>query len=132
MAVQLSVAVRNAKLDAIEAETGTLAVLKLFSGPQPANCAAANSGVELWSETVPSDWMAAASGGTKALTGTWQAAAIAAGTAAHFRKYKSDGSTCVMQGSVGIGTGDLQLDNTNLAIGQSVTITAFTWTEGNA
>lgn len=132
MAIQLSTAVRNARLDAIESETGTSAVLKLFTGAQPANCAAANSGTELWSETCPSDWMAAASGGSKALSGTWQAAAIDTGTAAHFRLYKSDGVTCVMQGSVGIGTGDLQLDNTALATGQSVTITAFTWTDANS
>ncbi len=132
MAIQLAVLTRNARLDAIETEVGTTPVLKLFTGAQPANCAAANSGTELWSETCPSDWMAAASSGAKALAGTWQANAIATGTAAHFRLYASDGTTCKMQGSVGIGTGDLQLDNTSLASGQSVTITAFTLTDGNA
>lgn len=132
MAIQLATLTRNARLDAIETEVGTTPVLKLFTGAQPANCAAANSGTELWSETCPSDWMAAASGGSKALSGTWQAAAIATGTAAHFRLYASDGTTCKMQGSVGIGTGDLQLDNTSLATGQSVTITAFTLTDANS
>jgi hypothetical protein len=132
MAIQLAVLTRNARLDAIETEVGTTPVLKLFTGGQPANCAAANTGTELWSETCPSDWMAAASSGAKALSGTWQAAAIDTGTAAHFRLYASDGTTCKMQGSVGIGTGDLQLDNTSLASGQSVTITAFTLTDGNA
>jgi hypothetical protein len=81
--------------------------------------------------------MAAASGGAKALAGTWQdLVADAAGLAAHFRVYNSqatkDGSTCFMQGSCGIGTGDLQLDNTTFAAGQQVTITGFTWTEGNS
>lgn len=44
------------------------------------------------------------------------------------RIYASDGTTCHIQGTCGIGTGDLQLDNTSLATGQSVTITAFTLT----
>lgn len=133
MAVQNSVALRNSRLDAIETLIGTTPVLKFFTGAQPANCAAANSGTELWSETCPSDWMAAASAGSKALAGTWSAAGIAAGTAAHWRLYASDGTTCHMQGSIGNGSGgDLTLDNAVIAIGQIVTVTAFTLTDGNA
>lgn len=135
MTVQLSVAVRNAKLDAVETTIGTAAILEIRSGAQPANCAAADSGTLLASLTLPSDWMAAASGGTKALSGTWQdASANATGTAAHFRIKDSGGSTCHMQGSVTAtgGGGDLTLDNVSIASGQSVTITGFTLTEGNA
>lgn len=132
MAIQFSVPVRNAILDVVETTVGPTAVIKLFTGSQPANCAAANSGTELWTETLPSDWMAAASGGTKALNGTWQAAAIATGTAAHFRLYASDGTTCHAQGSVGQGSGDLSLDNTSIVSGQSVTITAFNLTAPNS
>lgn len=134
MAVQLSVSVRNAKLDAMETTIGTAAVLKIFTGAQPANCAAANSGTELVSITLPSDWMAAASSGSKAKSGTWQATASNAGTAAHYRLYASDGTTCHSQGSVTAtgGGGDLTLDNTSIASGQTVTISTFSWTEGNA
>ncbi len=134
MAVQLSVAVRNAKLDAIESTIGTAAVLKIFTGAQPANCAAANSGTELVSITLPSDWMAAASSGSKAKSGAWSATASGAGTAAHYRLYASDGTTCHSQGSVTAtgGGGDLTLDNTSIASGQTVTISTFSWTEGNA
>lgn len=135
MAVQLSAAVRNAKLDAIETAIGVSAVLKIRTGAAPANCAAADSGSVLATLTLPSDWMAAASGGTKALSGTWQdASADATGTAAHFRLYASDGTTCHMQGTVTAtgGGGDLTLDNTSIAAAQSVTITGFTLTEGNA
>jgi hypothetical protein len=82
---------------------------------------------------LPSDAFAAAASGAKAKSGTWNdTSADAAGTAAHFRLYKTDGSTCVLQGSVGQGSGDLSLDNTVLAVGQTVTITAFTLTDGNA
>lgn len=40
MAYQYSVACRNASLDAKETTIGTAAVLKIFSGAEPANCAA--------------------------------------------------------------------------------------------
>jgi hypothetical protein len=79
--------------------------------------------------------MAGASGGSKALSGTWQdASADAAGTAAHFRIYDSGGSTCHLQGSITItgGGGDMELDNTNLNTGQQFSITAFTLSDGNA
>ena len=133
MAVQLSVAVRNARLDQVEAIIGTAAVLKIRTGAQPADCAAADTGTVLASMTLPSDWMNAASSGTKTKLGTWQdASADAAGTAAHFRVYASDGTTCGLQGSVGQGSGDLSLDNTVIAVGQTVTINTFTLTDGNA
>jgi hypothetical protein len=85
--------------------------------------------------TLPSDWMAAASSGSKALSGTWQdASANNAGTAGHFRIYESTATTCHIQGSVTAtgGGGDLTLDNTSIAAGQSITITSFTLTDGNA
>lgn len=135
MTLQISVAVRNAMLDTIESTVGTSAVLKIRTGAQPANCAAEDTGTVLATLTLPSDWMAAANAGSKALSGTWQdASADATGTAAHFRVYASDGTTCHMQGSVtatGAG-GDMTLDNTSVAAGQSITISSFTLTAGNA
>lgn len=132
MAVQLSVAVRNARLDAIETAVGTAPVLRIFTGAQPANCAAANSGTELWNETLPSDWAAAASSGSKALSGTWQADAIATGTAGHWRLYASDGTTCHAQGTCAESGGDMNLENTDINSGQQITVTQFTLTDGNA
>lgn len=133
MAIQLGTAVRNARLDTIESTIGTSPILKIRTGAAPADCGTADSGTVLATLTLPSDWMAAASSGAKAKSGTWQdTSADATGTAGHFRIYDSGGSTCHLQGTCGIGTGDLQLDNTSLATGQSVTITAFTLTDGNA
>jgi len=135
MAIQLSVAVRNARLDQIEATIGTGAIIRIRTGAQPADCATADSGTILSAMTLPSDWMAAASSGAKAITGTWQdAAADAAGTAAHFRVYDSGGTVCGLQGTVtGTGGGgDMELDNAVLAVGQQVTVTSFTLTDGNA
>lgn len=135
MAIQLSAAVRNARLDAIESAIGVSAVLKIRSGAAPADVATADSGTVLAALTLPSDWMAAASAGTKAKSGTWQdASADATGMAAHFRIYASDGTTAHLQGTVTAtgGGGDLTLDNVSIASGQSVTITSFTLTEANA
>lgn len=135
MALQLSTSVRNARLDSIETIIGTSAILRIRSGAAPANCAAADSGTVLATMTLPSDWMSAASGGTKTLLGTWQdAAADAGGTAAHFRLYDSGGSTCHMQGTVTAtgGGGDITLDTVTIVLAQQVTITAATLTDGGA
>lgn len=133
MTVQLSTTVRNARLDAIETTISTAPTLEIRTGAQPANCAAADSGTVVATLALPSDWMAAAASGAKALAGTWQdTSADATGTAAHFRI--KQGATCHIQGSVTAtgGGGDLQVDNTSFAAGQSFTITAFTLTDGNA
>lgn len=133
MAFQFSVAARNAALDAIESTIGTAPTLELRSGAAPANCAASDTGTLLASMALPSDWMAAASAGAKALLGTWQdASADAAGTVGHFRI--KQGGTCHVQGSVTIsgGGGDMTLDNNVLASGQQVTITTFSLTAGGA
>lgn len=133
MSLQYSVAVRNARLDTVESTIGTGALLQLFTGSAPANCATADSGTKLIEITLPSDWMAAASGGTKAKLGTWSGTAIAAGNAGYFRIKDSTGTTCGMQGTVTAtgGGGDLTLDNITLAIGQVLTESTFTLTAGN-
>lgn len=117
MALQLSVAARNALLDAIETATGTAPTLEIRTGAAPANCAAAATGTVLATMTLPSDWMAAAASGSKALLGTWQdASADATGTAGHFRI--NQGATCHLQGSVGanvaISTNALTAANGNV------------------
>lgn len=133
MALQFSAAVRNARLDAIETTIGATAVLKIRSGSVPADCATADAGTVLATLTLPSDWMAAASGGSKAKSGTWQdTSADATGTAAHFRIYDSGGTVCGMQGTVGVGSGDLQVDSVSFTAGQSFSITGFTLTDANA
>jgi hypothetical protein len=133
MGIQLSVAVRNARLDAIETTIGTSPILKIRTGAAPANCAAADTGSVLATITLPSDWASAASSGSKALLGSWQdASADATGTAGHFRIYDSGGSTCHEQGSVGTSAADMIVDNTSFATGQPFTVTAHTLTDGNA
>lgn len=135
MAIQYSVSVRNAQLDALESTIGTSAVLKLRTGTAPATCATADSGTVVATMSLPSDWLAAASSGSKAKSGTWQdTSADNAGTVAHFRIYASDGTTCHVQGTVTAtgDDGDITLDGVVVAAGQSITINSFSISAANS
>jgi len=135
MALQYSVQVRNAKLDAVQTSIGTSPILRVFSNTTlPANCAAANTGSLIAAVTLPSSWMAAASAGSKVLSGTWTGNAVSTNTAAHFRIYESTGTNCHVQGTITIagGGGDMVVDNTSFATNQTFTVTTFTLNAGNA
>lgn len=135
MALQYSVAIRNAQLDAVETTIGASAIMRIRTGAAPANCAAADTGTVLATVTLPADYMNAAANGSKTLLGTWQdASADATGTAGHFRIYDSLGTTCHIQGTVTItgGGGEMTVDNTSFATGQAFTVNSFTLSAGNA
>lgn len=135
MTVQNSVAVRNARLDAFETTVGPSPILKIRTGAQPANCAAADAGSVLATLNLPSDWMANASSGAKAKSGTWQdSSADGSGTPGHYRLYDSTGTTCHEQGSVTLtgGGGDITVDSMSFTAGQNFTITSYGKTAGNA
>lgn len=134
MALKLSTTVRNARLDAIESAIGASAIMKIRSGSAPADTSVADSGTVLATLALPADWMAAASGGSKSKSGTWQdGSADATGTAGHFRIYASDGVTVHAQGTVSIsgGGGDLIVDSVSFTIGQTFSVTTFTINDGN-
>lgn len=135
MAFQFSTSARNAALDAIETAVGTSAIMKIRTGSVPATVATADSGTVLATLNLPSDWLAAASSGSKSKSGTWEdTSADATGTAAHFRIYASDGTTPHIQGTITAtgGGGDMTLDNVSISSGQAITITNFTLTAGGA
>lgn len=199
MAIQNSVTVRNARLDTFETTVGTAPLLVVRTGAQPADCATASSGTALVTMTLPSDWMSAASSGSKAKLGTWSGTGANAGTAGHYRIMDSGNTTCHEQGTCGVavviatnsttaansnvlnfasttgavagqtitGTGvptgatvlavtgttvtmsiastagvgsaasitfsyDLAIDNTSVAVSQTVTVSTYTRTAGNA
>lgn len=133
MAITLSAAIRNARLDAIESTIGTSAILRIRSGAPPATVATASSGTVLATLSLPSDWMAAASAGAKAMSGTWQdTSADNTGTAAHFEIVASDTTTVGMRGTVSTSGADLNVDNTSFVATQSFSITSFVLTDGNA
>ena len=134
MALNYSTTLRNAQLDAVETTVGTAAKLYIRSGTKPTACADADSGTLLATLDLPSDWLAPASSGSKAKAGTWTGTGGAAGTAGHFRIKDSGGATCHLQGSITVtgSGGDMTLDNTSITSGQTITISTFTLTAGNA
>lgn len=131
--VNLSPAVRNGMLDSIETTTGTAPLLRFYTGTKPTACSDAATGTQLASFALPSDWLSAASAGSKTKLGTWSGTGSVAGTAGYFRILDSTGTTCHMQGSVTAtgGGGDMTLDNTSIANGQAITINSFSLGSGN-
>ena len=135
MTVQWSTILRNATLDAWETAMGTAAKIQIRSGAQPANCAAAASGTLLAEFALASDWAANAAAASKALNNLpVSIAAAAAGTAGHYRFVDTAGTTCHEQGSVTAtgGGGDMTIDNTSIALAQTVQITSYTKTAPHA
>jgi hypothetical protein len=134
MALQFSTTSRNALLDAIETAAGTSCKLQIRTGSAPATCATESSGTLLVEFSLSSDWASAASSGAKSFASITTTAAVATGTAAHFRLMDSAGTTCHMQGTVTAtgGGGDMTLNNTSITSGQDVAITSFTITAPGA
>lgn len=134
MTIQLGTTLRNNMVGQYETTIGTAPKLQIRTGAAPANCAAADSGTLLCELTLPTDWMTAAASGSISLNGTWTGTGAAAGTAAHYRLKDSAGTTCHEQGTVTAtgGGGDLTLDNTSIAVSQTVNVTSWTRTQGGA
>lgn len=125
MAITTNTTFKNTILDGFDSafNSGTLEI-RTGSAPGAGNAA---TGTVLATITLPADAFAAASGGTKAKSGTWQdASADATGTAGHWRM---TGGSNIVEGTVTAtgGGGDMELDSTSITSGQTVTITAFTF-----
>lgn len=103
-------------------------LLQFRSGaPAGPNAAAGGSlGAEV---TLPVTPWAAAAVKSKAKSGLWSVAATGAITIAHYR-LKNAADTEREEGTVTAtgGGGDMTVDNTSLAVGQTVTVTTFTRT----
>jgi hypothetical protein len=136
--LQYGTTARNARLDSLETTISTSPKLRMYSGAMPANCAAAATGTMLCEITLPSDWLAAASGGTKAKSGTWSGtgdAGAGGGTnAGYFRIWDTAVATTHIQGDITAtgGGGAMTLNNISIASGQAVEVTTFTLTASNA
>ena len=120
-------------LDAITTAAGNGALLRIYDGSRPATGGTATT---LLAELTCGTPFAAAAGtpttGRLDLSAiTQDSSANATGTATWFRIVKSDGTTHVLDGSVGTSGSDLNLTTTSITLGQPVSVTSFTITEGN-
>jgi hypothetical protein len=133
MALSYSTTLRNAQLDAITTAVGASGKLRIYSGTRPANVAASITGTLLAELTLNATFAPGASSGVLTLNSiTADSSADATGTASHFRIWKSDGTTAVIDGDVGTSGSDLNLNSVSLTAGGSVSVTSFTVTAGNA
>ena len=133
MAIKYDTTTRNDMLDELTARVGTSGLLRIYNGSRPANVATAITSQTLLVAltTNASAFAAAASGGILTASAISNGTAAATGTASWFRLFRSNGTTAIMDGDVSTSGADLNLNNTSIATGQTVSVTAFTVTEGN-
>lgn len=132
MAIQYSVTLRTNKMEQSNTTIGANPVLAFFTGSPPATCATANSGTLIATIALPTPYFAAAASGAVSKSGTWSNTSIGGtGTIGYFRIFSS-GGTCHVQGTCANSGADMNLDNNVVNAGQSVTVTTFTLTSGNA
>jgi hypothetical protein len=124
MTFRYSVELRNAGIDARIKAVGPGAVLKICAQAQGVGRTPAG---ELVTMTLPSPWMSPAEDGAASLTGQWQATASAEGKAKSYVIYSRDGTPHI-EGSI---PDDMTLDNTSIAPGQMVSVSAFVIRSGN-
>lgn len=132
MAIKMSVAVRNAMMNAYETTIGTSPKLRIYTGNPPAAVTAAATGVMVCEIELPSDWLTAAENGVISKNGEWAGTASADGIAGYYRILNNAGTVTHEQGTVATSGGDMLINNTNVAVGQSITVTSYTKTAGNA
>lgn len=130
MAIGMSTALRNARLDAITAAAGANAKLRLYSGSRPATGGTATT---LLAElTCGATFAAAASAGVLTLNAiTSDSAADASGTATWARLVTS-ANAHVLDMDVGTSGSDLNMNSNVISAGAAVAITSATLTEANA
>lgn len=119
-------------MDAITTFAGGSAILRIYSGTRPATGGTATT--LLAQLTCNATFAPAASGGVLTLNAiTQDSAADNTGTATWFRLLKSDGTTHIMDGSVGeAGSGaDLIVDEADIVAGGTVSVTSAVFTAPN-
>lgn len=132
MAVQLSDALARAILDSGYDAAFNAGKLQFRTGAPPGP-GQTPAGTLLAEEDLPADAFAPASGRQKAKAGTWQTVGAAAGVAGHYRLIAPGDTGAATQneprqeGTITPtgGGGDMTLDNTNIAAGQTITVTSF-------
>ena len=123
---------RHSQNQGLIAYAGTSSIFSLYTGTQPANADTAVTSQVLLVSMVISGVFGTDVNGTLTLGAVTAGTASNSGIATWFRIYKSDNTTVVMDGSVGISGADLILNDVNIVTLQTVGITSGTIIRGNA
>lgn len=134
--VKLSTLARNALLDAITTKLGSACLIDIYSGTQPAGPdTAVTSQVKLATLTGGTPFAPGASGGVltagAVANGTGSVGA-STGTVATWFRCSTSGGTPELDGTVAAAGADMNINNTSIATGQTVSISSFTITAPNA
>lgn len=126
---QLSNAVVNAQADALGSLLNN-GYLRLYSGSQPATADTAVSSQTLLAELRfgATAFPSASNGVLTANAITADSSADASGTATWFRALKSDGTTAVLDGTVGTSAANMIIATTTITLAQTVSCSSFTHT----
>lgn len=101
--------------------------IEIYTGTQPATPdVAVSSQTKLAKLSLSATAFGAASGGTKTANSITSSAALASGTAAWFRAFKSDDTTAVIDGSVGTASADMIIGSTTITSGDSIAVSSWT------
>lgn len=122
---------RDAQQQGLITYAGTGAIINIYQGTQPANANTAITTQTLLVQLPISGTFGTDSNGTITLSAVTNGTAVATGTAQFFRITQSNGTTVVMDGSVGLSSADMILNNTSIATGQTVSISSGTIIRAN-
>ncbi len=112
----------NAAFDVLNA-----GFVEIYSGSQPATPDAGIGGATLLATcNLSATAFGAASAGTKTANAIANGTAVATATATWFRCYKSDGTTAVLDGTVGTSGTDMIMNDVAITTGGTVPITSMT------
>lgn len=126
-----SMELRNAKLAANAAVIGNAGKLEIYAGTDSAGTDNAE-GTLLAVFTLGSPFAPAPVNGVQSPTLPAPVNGVANGTAGWARVTKADGSTAVMDLTVGTSGAQINLSTLNIVAGGQVSVTSWTITDGNA
>lgn len=131
MTLYYSNATRHSQNEGLITFAATGCKFNLYNGAQPANANTAVTSQVLLASLTITGVFGTDVNGTLTLGAVTSAVALNAGTASWFRIFKSDNTTVVLDGSVGISSADLILNSVTIAALQTVAITAGTIIRNN-
>lgn len=133
MAIKYDTTTRNSMLDALNTRIGTSAKVRIYNGTRPANVGTAITSQTMLVELTcnATAFAAAAASGVLTANAISNGTAAATGTASWSRVFQSNGTTAIADADVATSGSDLNLNNTSIATGQTVSVTSFTITDGN-
>ena len=109
------------------------AKVRIYNGTRPANVGTAITSQTMLVELTcnATAFAAAAASGVLTANAISNGTAAATGTASWSRVFQSNGTTAIADADVATSGSDLNLNNTSIATGQTVSVTSFTITDGN-